>query len=193
MLVELHLRGPVLLITVGPAASGKSTFLRRLRDHGVVDTIVSTDAVRAELALHPAETERTYAETRRRVSEGLDVGRVVAADATNLRPSDRHAWLRVARAARAPLAAVRIGAELTLDDLVARDAGRDRHVPIDAIGEHLERFRTEASAEVLDSEGLTFVDASAPIVRCPEACTAHGAGAAVLDRVDVPDRVAATV
>lgn len=183
----------MLLITVGPAASGKSTFLRRLQDLGVVDTVVSTDAVRAELALHPAETERTYTETRRRVSEGLDAGRVVAADATNLRPSDRHAWRRVARAARAPLAAVRIGAELSLEDLVARDAGRNRHVPTDAIREHLERFRTEASAGVLDSEGLVFVDATAPIVRCPDACTAHGAGAAVVERVAFPDRVAAPV
>ena len=184
--MELHLRGPALLITVGPAASGKSTLLRRLRADGVVDEVVSTDAVRAELGLPAAETERTYAETRRRVSSGLAAGRVIAADATNLRPSDRHGWRRVARAASASLAAVRIGADLTLDDLLARDAGRDRHVPADAIREHLERFATTASAEVLSSEGLVFVDAGRPIVRCPAGCTSHGADVAVVDRLPTP-------
>lgn len=182
-MAELHLRGPALLLTVGPAASGKSTLLRRLHGLGTVDSVVSTDEVRAELGLHPAEIDRTYGEARRRVSDGLDDGLVVAVDATNLRPSDRHAWRRVARASRATLAAVRIGDHLSLEDLLARDAGRQRHVPTEAIREHLERFRTEASAEVLHAEGLIFVDADTPIVRCPETCTGHWASAAILDRV----------
>lgn len=188
---ELHLRGPALLITVGPAASGKSTLLRRLQAQGTVDVVVSTDAVRAELGLPPAETERTYTETRQRVSEGLVAGRIVAADATNLRPSDRHNWRRIALAARAALCAVRIGADLTLDDLLTRDARRDRHVPADAIREHIERFTTSASPEQLASEGLPFVDAGAPIVRCTPGCPAHVADVAVVDRAAVRDRVAA--
>ena len=177
---ELHLRGPALLITVGPAASGKSTFLRGLHDRGLVDRVVSTDAVRAELGVHPAETERTYVESRRRVSEALGAGLVVAADATNLRPSDRHGWRRIARAASASLAAVRVGQGLTVADLLDRDAARQRHVPADAIREHLERFATSASPEVLASEGLAFIEAGEPIVRCGEDCTAHGIGTAVV-------------
>lgn len=182
-MTELHLRGPALLITVGPAASGKSTLLRRLQDLGVLDVVVSTDAVRSSLGLHPAETDRTYAETRRRVSLGLDAGLVVAADATNLRRSDRDAWRRIAHASSASLGAVRIGEGLTVDDLVARDAGRERHVPVDAIHEHVERFATSASVARLAAEGLAFVDAGARISRCASACADHREGVAVVPRV----------
>lgn len=182
-MTELHLRGPALLITVGPAASGKSTLLRRLHGLGVVDLVVSTDAVRASLGLHPAETDRTYAETRRRVSLGLEAGLVVAADATNLRRSDRDAWRRIAHAASASLGAVRVGAGLTVGDLLARDAGRDRHVPVDAIRDHLERFATTASVERLAAEGLAFVDAAARISRCASGCGDHREGVAVVPRM----------
>ena len=86
-------RAPSLVLTVGPAASGKSTLLRALVADGVVDRVVSTDAVRAELGLPPAETDTTYATTRGRVREALRAGQVVAVDATNVRSSDRAAWL----------------------------------------------------------------------------------------------------
>jgi predicted kinase len=179
---ELHLRGPALLITVGPAASGKSTLLGRLHGLGVVDVVVSTDAIRAALGLADTETERTYAEARRRVRLGLEAGLVVASDATNLRPADRAAWRAIADTARSGLAAIRLGDDLTVDDLVARDAGRARHVPAAAIREHLAQLRTDATPEVLRGEGLAFVAAGDRVTRCASGCGRHGAPTAVVER-----------
>ncbi len=91
-----ELAGPALLLTVGPAASGKSTILGRLVAAGVVDQVVSTDVVRAELGLAPDDTETAYSVARRRVRAALAIGQVVAVDATNVRSRDRAAWLGVA-------------------------------------------------------------------------------------------------
>lgn len=181
-MTELHLRGPALLISVGPAASGKSTVLRRLQTLGVVDLVVSTDVIRADLGLAPTETDRTYAEARRRVRLALEAGLVVASDATNLRTSDRAAWRAIAETVGAGLAAIRIGDGLTVDDLVARDAGRVRHVPARAIRQHVAQFQTEASVEVLAAEGLTFVSDADRVTRCASSCRDHTVAAAVVDR-----------
>ena len=164
---DLHLRAPSLVLTVGPAASGKSTLLRGLVADGVVDRVVSTDAVRAELGLPPAVTDTTYATTRGRVREALRAGQVVAVDATNVRPSDRAAWLRVAtEAGGATVVALRVGVGLDVEQLLVRDAGRDRHVPADVIAEQLE-LAARSGPEVLAAEGLVVADPrSTRLVRC---------------------------
>lgn len=156
---QVEIDGPCLVLTVGPAASGKSTLLRRLAADGVVDEVVSTDAIRAELDLPAAETARTYATARRRVRGLLGAGRVVALDATNVRTSDRLRWQSLATRAGAGAVALRVGTDLDLDQLVARDAARDRHVPVEAIEQQL-RLAATCSADVLEVEGFTVVDAA---------------------------------
>lgn len=155
---QVAITGPSLVLTVGPAASGKSTLLRSLVADGVVDVVVSTDAIRAELGLAPAETEVTYHTARTRVAGRLAAGDVVAVDATNVRRDDRLAWRAVAHGAGAGAVALRVGLGLDLEQLLVRDAGRDRHVPPAAIAEHL--ALAEASGpDVLAAEGFTVVDA----------------------------------
>lgn len=154
------LAGPALLLTVGPAASGKSTLLRKLVAAGVVDAVVSTDAVRAELGLAPDETTATYRAARDRVRAALGEGLVVAVDATNVRRRDRSAWLAVASDGGAPAHAVRVGVDLDLDQLLARDAGRDRHVPRDAIAGQFAMARA-ITPESLAGEGFTVVQLGA--------------------------------
>lgn len=155
---QVEIQGPCLVLTVGPAASGKSTILRRLEAEGVIDEVVSTDAIRAELDLAPAETNRTYATARRRVRALLGAGKVVAVDATNVRTQDRLAWQTIANRAGAEAVALRVGLGLDLEQLLARDAGRDRHVPADAIALQL-RLAATSSPDVLEVEGFTVVDA----------------------------------
>ena len=152
-----HVEGPTLLVTVGPAASGKSTLLRGLVTDGVVDAVVSTDRLRAELDLAPDEIDRTYATARRRVRDLLDDGLVVAVDATNVRATDRASWLAVAARSRAVPVAVRVGVGLDLEQLLVRDAGRDRHVPARVIRHQLTRAARTTPA-VLVAEGFTVVD-----------------------------------
>lgn len=154
-----HLDGPALVLTVGPAAAGKSTLLRRLIHDGVVDAVVSTDAVRAELGLAPAETDRTYATARARVRAHLDAGRVVAVDATNVRARDRAAWRAIAAGTGAATVAMRVGVGLDLEQLLVRDAGRDRHVPADVIADQL-ALAAASGPDVLRAEGFTVIDPS---------------------------------
>lgn len=154
---QVHrLIGPTLVLTVGPAASGKSTLLRQLRADGAVDRVVSTDAVRGELGLPPDEVEMTYAIARRQVGDALREGCVVAVDATNVRAGDRAAWLAVA--AGATTLAVRVGVGLDLEQLLVRDTGRSRHVPAEVVAEQLVLARA-STPEVLAAEGFDVIDA----------------------------------
>lgn len=155
-----ELEGPALLLAVGPAAAGKSTLLGRLVAAGVVDEVVSTDAVRAELDLAPDETTASYRVARDRVRAALAEGLVVAVDATNVRRRDRSAWLAVASDCGARAHAVRVGVGLDLDQLLARDAGRDRHVPRDAIAGQFAMARA-ITPESLTGEGFTVVQLGA--------------------------------
>ena len=168
-----ELDGPALVLTVGPAASGKSTLLAGLLATRVVDEVVSTDAVRAELGLPPDETATTYATTRRRVANALAAGRVVAVDATNVRRRDRSDWLGLAISCGARALAIRTGVGLDLEQLLARDEGRDRHVPRDVIAGQLAMARA-ITPEVLRGEGFTVLglgaaDALADLVVAPAA------------------------
>ena len=152
-----HVAGPALLLTVGPAAAGKSTLLRRLVADEVVDAVVSTDAVRAELGLAPDETAVTYATARARVGGHLAAGRVVGVDATNVRVRDRAAWSDVAGRSDAARIALRVGVGLDLEQLLVRDAGRDRHVPAEVMADQL-ALAARSTPAVLAAEGFTVVD-----------------------------------
>lgn len=170
-MAQVHeLDGPTLLLTVGPAASGKSTLLRQLVTAGIVDEVVSTDVVRAEHGLAPGETATTYALARDRVRAVLADGLVVAVDATNVRRRDRADWLAVATSCGARAVAVRVGVGLDLEQLLVRDGGRDRHVPRDVIAGQLAMARA-ITPEVLIGEGFIVVEpaATAPAGRLVEA------------------------
>lgn len=157
MLRVHELAGPALLLTVGPAASGKSTLLRNLVAAGVVDAVVSTDAVRAELGLAPDETTTAYRAARDRVRAALAEDLVVAVDATNVRRRDRSAWLAVASDRGARAHAIRVGVGLDLDQLLVRDEARDRHVPRDVIAGQFAMARA-ITPEGLAGEGFAVVE-----------------------------------
>lgn len=174
-LPQLHVAGPLALIAVGPAASGKSTVLNALISRGVVDEVVSTDAIRAELGLAPAETATAYAVADARLRGGLEAGKVVAVDSTNVTRAARERLAEVV----GPYArvAMRVGGGLSIEELVRRDAGRDRHVPVHALVQKLREFESQSRVRDLRAEG--FVEVLMPetadrLVRC-HGCTCSGA------------------
>lgn len=165
---RLPAHGPCLVVAVGPAASGKSTLLHALVRGGDVDEMVDTDLIRAEFGLGPAERERTYALTEQRVRDLLLRDRRVALDATNLTTDKRDRWYRAAKETGASVVLVAMPV-LDLEELAARDAGRDRHVPVDVIAEMHEQQRNEATMSVLRYEAEQASRVYGPEVRVVDA------------------------
>lgn len=124
--------GRRLLLPVGPAACGKSRLLDHLVTLGMLDAVVSTDALREEHGLAPAERDATYTLAEAAVASSTGT---VALDATNLVPSHRQRWY--ALAARCAIDTVVLGRmpDVPLETLIARDAARTRHVPTEVIEE----------------------------------------------------------
>lgn len=128
MSLEVIIPEPCLVVLVGPAGSGKSTFAAR---HFAADEILASDAFRARLGRGEADqdaTRRAFGVLHRALERRLAAGRMTVVDATNVRPEARRALVRRAGAAGVP--AIAIVLDLPLADCLAGDrTRRGRHVP----------------------------------------------------------------
>ena len=113
---------PSLVVLVGAAGSGKSTFAAR---HFAPDEVLSSDAFRALIAGDAADqaaTKPAFAALHRALSSRLAARRLTVIDATNVQGHARRALL--ARAAAAGVPAVAVVLDLPRDVVLARNAGR---------------------------------------------------------------------
>jgi predicted kinase len=97
---------PSLVVLVGAAGVGKSTFAAR---HFAADEILSSDALRAAIGGDEANqkvTRAAFAALHRALTRRLAAGRLTVVDATNVQHHARVALLRRAHAAGVPAAAV---------------------------------------------------------------------------------------
>lgn len=148
--------GDALVLLVGPAGSGKSTWAA---EHFSVTQVVSSDACRAMVCDDPTDQAATpdafrvlHAITSARVRRGL----LTVVDATNLLPSARRPLLRLAARWERPCVAVVF--RVPLDELLRRNAGRPHPVPDDVVRRHAALL--PAALASLPEEGyLAIVDA----------------------------------
>jgi predicted kinase len=131
--VPLLVPRPALLLLVGVAGCGKSTFAAR---HFAETEVVSSDRCRALVADDPndqAASADAFAVLHLLVRRRLKRRHLVTAvDATSLRRRDRRPFVRMAQAAGTPAVAVVL--DLPLEVCVARDrARRDRTVGADTL------------------------------------------------------------
>ncbi|HEU4400511.1 MAG TPA: AAA family ATPase [Candidatus Polarisedimenticolia bacterium] len=123
---------PSLVVMVGPAGSGKTSFCRR---NFLPTQVVSSDACRALLCDDPADQEATAAAfdlAHRITAERLRRGRLTVFDATNVTSDSREALLRLAE--RHHLPAVACVLSLPADVCARHDRDRpDRRVGRTAI------------------------------------------------------------
>ena len=113
---------PSLVVLVGAAGSGKTTFAAR---HFGPDEVLSSDAFRALIAGDPSEqaaTRPAFAALHRALAARMRARRLTVIDATNVHAHARRAL--VARAAGAGIPAVAIVLDLPRNEVLARNASR---------------------------------------------------------------------
>lgn len=152
----VSLPADALLLLVGPAGAGKSTWAAA---HFGRTQVVSSDACRAMVADDPWDQAATpdafrvlHAITSARLRRGL----LTVVDATNLLPSARRPLIALARRWERPCIAVVFQVPLT--ELLRRNASRAQAVPEEVVRRHAALL--PAAVANLGSEGyLAIVDA----------------------------------
>jgi protein phosphatase len=147
---------PALIVLIGPAGSGKTTFATR---HFAAAEILSSDAFRALLSGDEADQRRTrtvFAMLHREVTQRLNARRLVVVDATNVEVHARRALID--RAGTAGVPAIAIVLDLPPDLVHDRNATRaGRVVPASIVDRHLQRLATARAEADLVAEGFTAV------------------------------------
>lgn len=153
--MEIAIPDPCLVVLIGAAGAGKSTFAVR---HFERSEVLSSDAYRALISGDAADQSATgaaFARLHQDLTRRLADRRTSVVDATNVIRGARLALLR--RAALARLPAVAIVFDLPADLILARNAGRpERIVDEFVVRDHLDRLRItlDDPAGALQREGF---------------------------------------
>jgi len=135
-----------LIVLVGPPASGKSTWGKKFaKENNIV--YISTDEIRAEIGTGENDQNVSTAAfeiARNRVKEALNNGKNVMIDATNCNGDDRRPFVKIAREFDAYKIAVAF--EVPREELLKRDAHRERHVGPEVIDFFLHKYRKPSTA-----------------------------------------------
>ena len=154
--VVIVLPEPCLVVLIGAAGAGKSTFAAR---HFLAGEVLSSDAFRERISGDPGDQRATrpaFAALHRALARRLAAGLTTVVDATNATDHARRALLGRSRAAGMP--AVAIVLDLREAVVLARNAGRGgRAVPDDAVLAHLADVAATRDAGRLEGEGFSAV------------------------------------
>jgi protein phosphatase len=139
-MAEIVIPDPSLVVLIGAAGSGKSTFAAR---HFETWEILSSDRFREMISGNEADQRATapaFARLHGELVKRLANDRMTAVDATNLDPRARHALLVRAKSAGVPATAIVL--DLPAETVLARNAARQSRVVDEAVvRRHLSRLR----------------------------------------------------
>ncbi len=169
----LRLPSPCLVVLVGPAGSGKSTWAA---EHFPPDQIVSTDRLRAVVGSGEddiAASEDAFALADRIVERRAARGLTTVVDATALDPVVRAGRLALARAHG--LACVAVGFDTPAAECRARNRARRHPVPVAALTAQLRAW--PAARDALPGEGFDAVLSPEPVRVVPAPFVGSGAAA----------------
>jgi protein phosphatase len=154
--VALRIEEPSLVVLVGAAGAGKSSFAAR---HFAPDEVLSSDALRERLSGDAADVRATgaaFAALHRALRQRLTRGLTTVVDATSAQAADRRPLIRAAATAGVP--AVAIVFALPAEVVLARNAGRaGRVVPEAVVRRHLDRVALSLAGRGLAAEGFARI------------------------------------
>jgi protein phosphatase len=155
-MAELVIPRPCVVLLVGAAGAGKSTFARR---HFPPDAILSSDAMREAIA-GDATDQRVngpaFAALHRALDRRLARGELAVVDATNATAPARRAVRRVAGRRKVPIVAIVF--DLPEAIVRSRNAGRaERPVPDDVVTRHLVALARARDLGTLEAEGYARI------------------------------------
>ena len=165
-MTTIEVPDPSLVLLVGAAGAGKTTFAAR---HFAPDEVLSSDAYRALVSGDEADQKVSrvaFSILHRDLERRLQSGLLTVVDATNVESRNRREVIRRAHAAGLPVVALVL--DLHPAVVLARNATRSRRVAEAVVQSQLERVRTTAGEGVLAGEGCATVW----IGRTPEAIDA---------------------
>ena len=157
-MLEIAILDPSLVVLIGAAGSGKSTFAAR---HFEPSEVLSSDAFRALLSGDPANqavSRAAFGWLHRELAKRMAERRLTVVDATNIHRGGRKELLRPAAAAGLP--SVAIVFDLPWDVVLARNASRvARVVDEKVVRRHLAQVRAllDGPGVGLETEGFDRV------------------------------------
>lgn len=146
---------PSLVLLVGAAGAGKTTFAAR---HFASDEVLSSDAYRAQVSGDEGDQSVSHVAFRilhRELERRLADRRLTVVDATNVAAGNRRQLIRRARAAGVPVVALVLAPPAPV--VLGRNAARARRVDEDVVRHQLERVERAAADGVLTGEGCAAV------------------------------------
>lgn len=154
---EIRLPDPCLVVLVGAAGAGKSTFAAR---HFAPEEVLSSDAFRALVAGDPTDQRATapaFAALHRALRRRLAAGRLTVVDATSVTGAARASLRRAARAAGVPAIAIVLDPPSAV--VLARNGDRTGGfaVPAPAVLAQLADLRASLAPGRLEAEGFAAV------------------------------------
>ncbi|MBM3450495.1 MAG: hypothetical protein FJX78_05875 [Armatimonadetes bacterium] len=138
-MTDIVVPGNALVVLLGPAGSGKSTFARRWFSE---TEVVSSDRCRAMIAdseMDISVSARAFALFNDILRHRLEIGRLAVADSTALTTLARRDLRTTARRAGAPVVVVAL--DVSLRTCTARDAARERIVGEQVVARHVALLR----------------------------------------------------
>lgn len=141
----INIPSRALVLTVGPAGCGKSTFVEW---HFPATTIVSSDRCRemvSDSETDQSQNKQAFELFHTWIRLRLAAGRLTVADATNLLPSARTRLREIAAVTNTPVIVLEF--EASLDTCLAQNRRRARFVPEHVIQKHV-NLATQAHAEL---------------------------------------------
>ena len=150
---RLEIPRNTLVVLCGPAGCGKSTFAAK---HFSTTQSVSSDACRALVSDDPANqaiSHHAFDLMYLIIEKRLLLGRLTAADATNLQREDRKILIKIARSFDFNSAAIVF--DIPLEICLARNAARARRIPEDVLRRQYESL--EATLQTIDRERFDYV------------------------------------